>query len=58
MTEPWGHKITFVVYVEGNEQEAIERVLDETIFPGVKGLNFIGSTVEPVKDEPQDQGSS
>jgi hypothetical protein len=51
----WGHKITFVVYKKGEENEneilsgaeALEHVIPDT--------DFMGARVEVVEDAPNDQ---
>lgn len=56
MSEPWGHKITFVVYVK-----APERTLDSIIGTLANAaeswpcVEFAGASTEPVQNEPRDQ---
>ena len=58
--EPWGHKITFSVYMPGSERAAESawergaRVLDEEL----PAADFIGARVDVVQDAPKEQGGS
>jgi hypothetical protein len=60
MSEPWGYKVTAVVYVEGPMDRA--EFLAENFHPPADGefpgLDFCGVRIEAVQDEPKDQVAS
>jgi hypothetical protein len=56
MPEPWGHKITVVMYFPGEPTaQDIESILDVHRDYANGTAHFIGISVEDVQHEPQDQ---
>jgi hypothetical protein len=56
MNEPWGYKVVTIAYVEGSASfaEAVARLMEAAPY----GCEFIGSHIEVIEDEPQDQVAS
>lgn len=53
----WGHKLTFSVYMEGDFTRSYEALKGIDVVNGAfPNAHFVGCKVEPVEDEPKDQG--
>jgi hypothetical protein len=56
VNEPWGYKVVTTAYVKGSESlaEAVARLMEAAPY----SCEFIGSRIEVVEDEPEDQVAS
>jgi hypothetical protein len=58
MSEPWGHKFTLSVYVEGDRAAAWD-VITQLAAVEDQRIAFMGViSIDPVQDEPKDQIAS
>lgn len=58
MGEPWGHKVTVHIYVEGDISNAadVSDVVTEALpFDDDSRVVFLGISIDNVRDEPRDQ---
>lgn len=57
MPKPWGHKLTFVVYIPGGERavESAWRRGALALGDALPNTYFIGAQVDKVQDEPKEQ---
>jgi hypothetical protein len=56
-SEPWGHKLTVHVYVEGSLERAMD-VSDKIADMDLPEIDFMGIGVSDVAERPRDQDGS
>lgn len=58
VAEPWGHKLTISVYVAGTIEQALAVADQLADVEPVQRIDFMGTAVEVVRDQPRDQGGT
>lgn len=53
---PWGHQVKASLYFEGEPTDGAVQDFLEALNNAAPNAHFIGVAIEPVQDEPRDQG--